>query len=61
MQCGGSLCGPEKGCDGKLEWASVDINTALLNAPLPGGKGEDHEDLETTVLLWPPSILVQLG
>ncbi len=26
-------------------WASVDIRTAFLNAPLPGGKGEDDEDL----------------
>ncbi len=38
--------------------ASVDSRTAFLNAPLPGGKGEDDEDLETTVVFRPPPILV---
>ena len=37
-------------------WASVDIRTAFLNAPLPGGKGEDDEHLDTTLVLRPPPI-----
>eukprot|EP00434_Breviolum_minutum_P043255 symbB.v1.2.038547.t2/scaffold6043.1/size21519/1 len=41
--------------------ASIDIKTAFLNAPLPGGDGENEEDLETTVILRPPPLLVKLG
>ena len=37
-------------------WASVDIRTAFLNAPLPGGKGEDDEHLDTALVLRPPPI-----
>ena len=41
--------------------ASINIKTAFLNAPLPGGEGENEEDLGTTVILRPPPLLVKLG
>ena len=51
----------KKGAMERWSGVSVDIKTAFLNAPLPGGEdGEGGED-EIPVVIKPPPILVQLG